>query len=69
MFCNSESRQLSGAGEEETKRGGVVGAGYKRPGLAQSPILLEKPTNARRNHEEHTADDVGCPGVGADRLR
>lgn len=69
MFCNSESRQFSGAGEEETKRGGVVGAGYKQLGLAQSLILLEKPTNVRRNHEEHTTADAGRPGLGADRLR
>lgn len=69
MFCNSESRQLSGRGEEETKGGGVVGAAYKQVQLGLSLILLETPTNARRNHEEHTAEDVGCSDVGTDCLR
>lgn len=68
MFCNSESRQLSGWGEETTKGGGVVGVGYKQLGFALSLIVLKTPTNARRNHEEHTAEYVGYPDVGADRL-
>lgn len=54
------------ASEEETKGGGVVKARYKELWLAVPPNLLEKPTNTRRNHEEHTAEDAGCPDVGAD---
>lgn len=69
MFCNTESRQLNGRGEEATKGGGVVGAGYKQLGLALSLNMLETPTITRRNHEEHTAEYVGYPDVGADCLR
>ena len=29
MFCNSESNSYVVGSEEETKRGGAVGAGYK----------------------------------------
>lgn len=68
-FVISESRQLSGQGEEATKGGGVVGAGYKQLGLALYLIVPETPTNARRNHEEHTAEYVGHPDVGADCMR